>query len=389
MKRKSTKDILLEHSKAKVDLYVKYLSKYLNIIKRAGFYNKINLYDLMCGEGIYADKSEGSPIRALKTIRKHFDSNNSSCLDMEIWFNDFGESDVEAGKDKISRVEKACGKMFKPDNVEITYTNENFVDEILPKIKERLSKSKKEKSKKEKFLIFLDPYGYKDITPERIKDIVLINKKAVELLLFVPISFMYRFAEKSLKEEEDFKAGESLKSMLETLLDGEEKKFKNKTDFLETLKNKYRTYLNNNFFVDTFTIERDQSNIYALFFFTPHAKGFETMLQTKWEMDEENGKGFHLIKNQGYLFPDTQLSSYPTKLKEYIINKNANNRDLYLFGLNNGYLPKHTNEILKEWQNDPSFKVLDENGKEARKNSFYINYKHYSEKDKKIVTFKF
>lgn len=383
MKGKSTKDILLEHSSVKVDLYIKYLSRYLNIIQRAGF-KKIHLYDLMCGEGVYADKGKGSPVMALETIKQHFFSNKQNCADMEVWFNDFGSSDVEKGKTKIERVKSACRNIYTPKNVDVIYTNFDFVSEIYPKLLDKIKKLKNEK-----LLLFLDPYGYKDITPNHIKNIL---SNSVELILFVPITPMYRFANKSLKSS-DFKGGESLKSILEALLNGEEKKFENEIDFIQTLKDKYRDFLNKDFFVDTFTIQRDKSNTYALFFFTPHVKGFEAMLETKWHLDESNGTGFKIKdKDQILLFADENIyySNYPEKLKKHLIlNKgNTTNRELYIFGLKNGYLPKHTNFILKDWKKNKLLSVTDNNGNKIN-SGFYNSYDYYNAKKPNVVYFTF
>lgn len=380
-KERSTKNVLLEHSRVKVELYTKYLSKYLNILKRAGFVEKIHLYDLMCGEGLYEDKSKGSPIMALETIKDHYFSNNKSCLDIEVWFNDIGKSDVEKGKTKIERVASECAKIYTPNNVNVTYTEKDCVKDLFPVIEKRISNSKNEK-----FLLFLDPYGYKDVTPEKLSKI--LSNKSVELLLFVPITPMYRFANKSLKEGE-FKGGESLKGILKTLLAGEDKTFKNELDFINTLKSKYRSYLGNNFFVDTFTMQRDKVNTYALFFFTPHYKGFETMLKTKWELDENNGTGFKIDTNSGQasLFDEVIYSDYPELLKSFLKKDKRNNKDIFIFGLLNGYLPSHTNKVLKEWQkSNPNFKVK-EDGKDARKGSFYIGSDYYSGKIKRLVEF--
>ncbi len=386
MKGRSTKDILLEHSSVKVELYVKYLSKYLSILKRAGFCDKIHLYDLMCGEGIYADNGKGSPILALETIKNHYYSNEKSCIAMNVWFNDYGASDVEKGKNKIERVQSACNPIFKPNNVLVSYTNLDFVSEIYPKLSPKIKGLKNEK-----LLLFLYPYAYKDITPNHIKNI-LCNSN-VELLLFVPITPMYRFANKSLKNEE-FRGGDSLSKMLEILLNGEDKFFNSERDFIQTLKEKYRTFLDDKFFVDTFTIQRDKSNTYALFFFTPHVKGFETMLKTKWEMDEKRGEGFKIGNaNQISIFGDDVISfsQYPEKLRNHIKQGNGTitNSNLYTFGLRNRYLPSHSVEVLKGRQkNNPNLKVL-ENGKDARKSAFYIGYDYYKKKKEKEVNFTF
>ncbi|MBK7882939.1 MAG: hypothetical protein IPJ81_03330 [Chitinophagaceae bacterium] len=61
-RKRESQIVMLEHSKAKIELLEKYLQKYLNIISNDGFTNKINLFDLFCGEGIYENGGEGSPV---------------------------------------------------------------------------------------------------------------------------------------------------------------------------------------------------------------------------------------------------------------------------------------------------------------------------------------
>jgi hypothetical protein len=45
-----------------VKLLGEYLKRFLNIIANDGFTNQINVFDLFCGEGIYEDGGEGSPL---------------------------------------------------------------------------------------------------------------------------------------------------------------------------------------------------------------------------------------------------------------------------------------------------------------------------------------
>jgi three-Cys-motif partner protein len=68
MKNSNAKLVMLEHSKAKVELYATYLATYLNILSRVPFVIRIHIYDLMCGEGVYVDDSKGSPIIAMERI---------------------------------------------------------------------------------------------------------------------------------------------------------------------------------------------------------------------------------------------------------------------------------------------------------------------------------
>lgn len=52
--KQSTHQILAEHSMAKVRVFKRYLGIYLHILGRVGT-DRVHLYDLMCGEGEYAN----------------------------------------------------------------------------------------------------------------------------------------------------------------------------------------------------------------------------------------------------------------------------------------------------------------------------------------------
>ncbi len=42
------------------------------------------------------------------------------------------------------------------------------------------------------------------------------------------------------------------------------------------------------FFVDSFTIQKDASTVFCMFFFTPHIRGFEKMLEAKKPQERES-----------------------------------------------------------------------------------------------------
>jgi hypothetical protein len=68
------------------------------------------------------------------------------------------------------------------------------------------------------------------------------------------------------------------------------------------------------------------------------------------------------------------LSGYPQKLSASINSSDyRTNLDLFRFGLENGFLPKHTKEVLADWKsNDPNFEVVSLDLKPVR--GFYIEY---------------
>ena len=388
--------VMLEHSKAKVELYSTYLSRFLNILSRSRFIDTIHIYDLMCGEGVYEDNSEGSPIVALKKIKEHYFINNKTCPDMILWFNDLGLSKIETEKLKIQRVKEKCDKIFRPYNVVIDYTQENIV-ELLPTLQLKINDLKNN----DRLLLFIDPYGYKEIGPFHLKN--LLNKRQVELLLFIPISNMQRFAKKALLDE-NYAGGEAIRKFLRPLL-----KFGFKVEhtadkaiFIDSLRNSLKLFLEEeHVYVDTFALERDKANTYCLFFFTHHIVGFQKMLEVKWELDTEQGRGFKLPKTspQISLFENlprqNRVEKYAKELENAIKSaEEFTNSDLFSFGLYRGFLPKHSNQILRDWQNNRvDFLVLEEDNKtNVRKNSFYNSYENFEESPKtpkRRIKFKF
>ncbi len=103
-KKKSSQLIMMDHSKAKVELLEKYLQKYLSIISNDKFTEKINLFDLFCGEGIYENGGEGSPIVALKVLKDlHFinKAKNNKIPKVDLIFNDTNINKIEKLKETI------------------------------------------------------------------------------------------------------------------------------------------------------------------------------------------------------------------------------------------------------------------------------------------------
>jgi len=385
MKDSNPKLVLLEHSKAKIELYSKYLSTYLNILSRVPYIKRIHLYDLMCGEGKYEDGSKGSPIIAMEKIKEHYFENGKSIPNMKVIFNDNGKSEIEKDILKVDRVKKYISEMFIPKNVEVKYLSEDYLD-LFPKILNAVSSFRDEKA-----LIFIDPYGYKKVHPNDLKK--LLSNGNVEIILFLPISHMYRFQNKSLSED-DFPGGEPLRHFLLPLFK-QNNKLRESTsvlNFIENMKNTFRAFLEKErIFVDTFTIERSRQNIYSLFFFTPNALGFEKMLEAKWKIDEAHGKGFKIQLSQIDLFTEVEVTGFQRKLKDFISSVDyRTNSEVYLFGLENGFLPKHISVVLKEFQKErKGFLVFDQNWKQVRKSAFYINYRNYKRPPKKVIFFKF
>jgi three-Cys-motif partner protein len=96
------KETMLEHSKAKVELYSKYLEKYLNIISNDKYTERINIYDLFCGKGTYKNGGYGSPIAAIKIINKFLALNTMSKIQIKLFFNDIEKSKIAALENSVN-----------------------------------------------------------------------------------------------------------------------------------------------------------------------------------------------------------------------------------------------------------------------------------------------
>jgi len=283
-------------------------------------------------------------------------------------FNDYGNSDIEPARTKIDRVNEFVSKIYKPPNVNLFFSDKDY-NNLLPKLIEQLNTL----DDSERALLFIDPWGYKDIKPNELKD--LLDNRKTELILFLPISFMYRFAEKAITES--FKGGETLERFLTELFGGKIPDTTDTVKFILSIKHRFKEFLNM-MYIDTFTLRPDKANVFCIFFFTHSKKGFEKMIHTKWTIDKEHGKGFEENTPLG-LFDEIILSGYDGKLRDFIINsKGRTNSEITDFGYENGFLPTHSNDILKTLFNNDKIELISLDGKKAI--SFYLG-----NKDRKIL----
>lgn len=369
MSNKDVKLNLLNHSEAKVRLLGEYLKRYLNIICNDKYTTRIRIFDLFCGEGLYANGGEGSPLVIMRQVKDiHFENVKTRKIPkIDCHFNDIDSK-------KIKKVEKIIKEkaLYYPEFGNLEFSEIDYKD----KIKELLLELSELKSKHQKAFVFIDPYEYKHIKASQIKS--LMENENTEVLLWLPTQFMYRFATNGTPE--------ALKDFIEELVPNfNECQPNNVWGFVEQLTKGFQTFLGDRYFVDTFTIKKDLNTLFCLFFFTSHIKGFEKMLEAKWKIDTEQGKGWNYSENQQSLFEDFKTNPLEKKIKDYLIEKKRYNGEIYEFTLRQGFLPKHANEIFYNWQKNDKLEVLTISGEKARKKSFYIGYNYYKTENKKVT----
>ena len=368
---KESQKLMYQHSEIKVKLLKLYLERYLNILNQSTFINRVYLYDLFCGEGIYENDGKGSPLIFLETIKNiHFanKAKGKNSTEFYLYFND-----IE--KIKIDKLENIIDtrKLFYHSMGKMKFENKDYRT-LIP----MLSESLLHKNSNERAFIFIDPYGYKDI---KISDITqLLDNGKSEILLFLPTQFMFRFENKGTPE--------SLKKFIEEIVPEDDwPRSATGIEFIERLKNGFKKTISADAFVDSFIISRDKNQFFCLFFFTKHLYGFDRMLDAKWKIDEEQGRGWSFTSNGNPTLFDPLPNTFG--LEKFIIETLKKNKltngELYLLTLNKGHLPSHTTAILSKLQNQGILKTIDHEGNPGRKGAFYVNYKMYIKEPDRIT----
>lgn len=376
--KKNSQNMMLAHSRAKVEFYEKYLERYLPILSLSRYISTINIYDVFCGRGVYENGGEGSPVRALKAIveaKKKYPSGTRVALRL----NDKDEHNIESVKQYIARevpgYEQYCDVKFASVDAE----------SLLDKMAVWLAGTKTD----ERNLLFIDPYGYKTIHKDTIDGLMKNGK--TEIILFLPVSFMHRFtgyAQEADAEtiaplrrftEDFFPEGHPIRNVDEEI---------DVHDYINCLKEAFS--YGGKYYTASYQIEREKGKFFALFFMTSNLLGFEKILEVKWNLDEEDGNGFRLAKASQYVqlslfeedFAEAKRQEHSKRLRAYLmeyLKEPRNNDDVYESVMKRGYLGKHATGVLKQLQDEGRLDVIDiATGKAARKGSFYLNYKESS-----------
>ena len=371
------KNTMQIHSKAKVDFYKTYLERYVAILCQSQYISRIRIYDVFCGMGIYDDGGKGSPVVAYDTIKGIYEAHNiTNKTEIELVVNDKSEARIAKVKEYID-LNKHSYCNVRPYNLEIN----QLLEVIVPEINNTPTDTRN--------LVFIDPYGYKDIKKELLLE--LMKNGYTEVILFLPISHMQRFTNAAIQDEDAIIQYEPLREFVYSFFPNTDHPIRQNTvkaiEYINYVANALK--FDNKFFATSYFIERDKANYFALFFMSSNIFGFEKILETKWKLDEEHGGGFRLPEKEQTIdmFADefaletkNENARRLKKILEEALKSPKTNNDIYELVVRNEFLPKHANEVLKDLQNtNPKFSVIDIlTGKKARKSAFYLTYKNYS-----------
>ena len=179
MAKKASQIDHYEHSAIKLKLLKNYLEAYLSVIGHSPYYKVVHLYDLFCGEGLYPNEGKGSPLIITETIREIQErSSNSNLNSTQFHFtaNDIDEESYLKVKDYFENNSEQIEWLSS-----LRIENGDYKDYI-PILSEKFPRLSGEKA-----FVFIDPYGYRDISVTDIK--ALLKGGNSEVLLFLPTQF--------------------------------------------------------------------------------------------------------------------------------------------------------------------------------------------------------
>lgn len=346
----------------KLEIFSGYIREWLPVFltrwKKNAQPSQVFLYDFFAGAGTDENGNPGSPIllvNQLKNFCQDHPDIRSTAIKPTLLFNDSNATHIALLQQAIDSVrcpEQCCN---------IRYSVKKFHDALkneLPEMQKTTSAC----------LAIMDQFGLSEITEDVI--LMLDTCPKTDFMFFITSSFISRFSEqKGVKER--FNLKECTYSNVHRAV----------CDYYKSLLPKGST-----FNLAPFSIRKKNGNIYGIIFGSHHLYGLEKFLQVCWNKDKVTGEANYDIDNDGMtrfgqmdLFGNNQIKKidrFESELLDYIkhghllpsvtgkkIITPVNNRDIYRFTLERGFLPKHARAIIVEKNKTATIIVKDKNRK--------------------------
>lgn len=326
-----------EGTKAKLAIFRDYLREWLPVFiaPNKPLWTTINIFDFFAGPGADVQGTKGTPLIILDELAAHTQSIKAKGISVNLYFNEYKKNKCEELKARME------GNALQQYTIEIDTLdfNEAF-DKEFPKMRDNKSAN----------LLFLDQNGVKHITEDVFKKI--ISLKQTDFLFFSSSSYFKRFSEHPFIVQHIKLSAEEIE----------------KTDYHKIHKlvlEFYKSLIpqNDSYYLAPFSLKKN-ANIYGLIFGSGHVYGIEKFLRTCWKIDPERGEANFDIDDDnitpgqlGLFTGDVQkpqkVDLFEKELEEKILSKQLKtDKDIYLFTLSNGFLPKHArsvvNRLIKE-----------------------------------------
>lgn len=341
-----TKDLyekpFTEETKIKLEIFEKYAEAWIPTFIMADWCHEINIFDLFAGAGYDEEGTPGSSIRILGKILEYVGDIFQKGKRVIVYFNELdGEKFIllkSACSDFIEHnknLKRCCDKKY----LQINYSNkacENVFGEFYEKIRKLPS------------LVYLDQNGVKFLSDEYF--LKLADCKQVDFLYFISSSYFRRFGGR-----------DEFRNILEIDLDDFLRDpYRNTHQYVvQRLREKVPGLSKTKLY--PFTIKKGR-NIYGIIFGASHIRAVDKFLDIAWKTNPVNGNanfdidGDDLKIDQPDLFGNieyTKIDYFKKQVRDKVINGDLiTNKDVYLFTLENGHIPRHSKDVLVEMKKD-------------------------------------
>ncbi len=319
----------------KLKIFEDYFKEWLPVFiaRKVIIWSEIQIFDLFAGEGTDVNGVFGSPMRILSVLNDNAGLIIESKVKIRIIINEFDKEKYELLIQNLETISNSSLYFIEAYNDDFIAVFNRYYDSM---------------SKTANFL-FLDQNGIKQITEEVFSR--LISLKQTDFLFFISSSYIKRFS-----EVEEF--AKYLK------ITKQELKGKSYYHIHRVVVDYYRTKIphGKDYFLAPFSIKKP-SGIYGLIFGTNHTLGIEKFLHVCWKHDKLTGEAnFDIDNEQIDLTQPSLFAEFDTPTKRQVFDGNLRknildlhlktDKDVYLFTLNEGFLLKDANKILKELSKD-------------------------------------
>jgi three-Cys-motif partner protein len=316
---------------AKLKIFEDYFKEWLPVFisKPNPIWKQVQIFDLFAGEGKDVNGIYGSPLRLLKILNDNRELIERSKVRIRVVINEFE-------KDKYTSLVSSLNEVAQNDLYELITYNEDFTS-VFEKYYESMWQSAN--------FLFLDQNGIKQITESIFSK--LIKLKQTDFLFFISSSYIKRFAEveefqKYLKIKKEDLNGKSYYHIHRIVL------------------GYYRSLIQDSkgYFLAPFSIKKP-TGVYGLRFGSNHTYGLEKFLTVCWKHDKLTGEAnFDIDKEKIDLSKPSLFEQFNIPSKQQVFEQNLRERllagelktnlETYLFTLNEGFLLKDANIVLKD-----------------------------------------
>lgn len=317
----------------KLEIYKDYLNEWLPVflVPEKPQTRKVNIFDFFSGAGTDSLGRKGSPLIALEAIstERYLSSIASKKLEVTFYFNDYDEG-------YISRLKESIAELNCNASLHIRISCLDFQD-CYHSLRACMQDAAN--------FVFLDQFGVECVTKEIFVE--LISSPMTDILFFISSSHFNRFY-----------WHDTFKKVLDI-----SKQELEENDFFHIhnlVVKKYRQFIpsNQQYFLAPFSIKKS-STINGLIFGSRHLLGIEKFLKVGWSKDKKRGEAnFDIDKEkleigENSLFPEyfvpKKIELFEQNLKEFVLkNRNINEKDVFVFTLQNGCLGSHAKLPLEK-----------------------------------------